>query len=56
MPALPILTDSIEQAYIDQTIAKQNGRPGALLGILEAVQEHYPHKYLSREALQHFAA
>jgi NADH-quinone oxidoreductase subunit E len=56
MPALPTLTDSVEQVYIDQTIAKHNGRPGALLGILEAVQEHHPHKYLSAEALQYVAA
>jgi NADH-quinone oxidoreductase subunit E len=56
MPALPILADSAEQGYIDQTIAKNNGRPGALLGILEAVQEHHPHKYLSLEALRYVAA
>jgi NADH-quinone oxidoreductase subunit E len=54
MPALPIVT--VEQTYIDQAIAKHNGRPGALLGILEAVQEHHPHKYLSAEALQYVAA
>jgi NADH:ubiquinone oxidoreductase subunit E len=56
MPALPTLADSAEQAYIDQTIVKNIGRPGALLGILEAVQEHHPHKYLSPEALQYVAA
>jgi len=56
MPALPMLADSAEQAYIDQTIAQHNARPGALLGILEAVQEHHPHKYLSPEVLQYVAA
>jgi NADH-quinone oxidoreductase subunit E len=56
MSALPTLPDNAEQGYIDQTIAKNNGRPGALLGILEAVQEHHPHKYLSSEALQYVAA
>lgn len=56
MSALPTLPDSAEQVYIDQTIAKNSGRPGALLGILEAVQEHHPHKYLSPEALQYVAA
>ena len=55
MSALPALPDSAEQAYIDQAIAKNNGRPGALLGILEAVQEHHPHKYLSLEALRYVA-
>ncbi len=51
-----MLADSQEQAYIDQTIAKNAGRPGALLGILEAVQEHNPHKYLPLEVLQYVAA
>jgi len=56
MPALPMLADSAEQTYIDQTIAKHSGRPGALLGILEAVQEHHPRKYLSSEALRYVAS
>jgi len=55
MSALPTLPDSGEQTYIDQAIARNSGRAGALLGILEAVQEHYPHKYLSLEALQYVA-
>ena len=56
MPALPTLADSADLAFIDQIIAKHNGRPGALLGILEAVQEHHPHKYLPAEALRYVAA
>jgi NADH-quinone oxidoreductase subunit E len=56
MSALPTHPDSAEQVYIDQAIAKNNGRPGALLGILEAVQEHNPHKYLPMEALRYVAA
>ncbi|MFZ1136614.1 MAG: NAD(P)H-dependent oxidoreductase subunit E [Candidatus Korobacteraceae bacterium] len=56
MSAIATLVDNAEQGYIDQTIAKNNGRPGALLGILEAVQEHHPHKYLSSEALRYVAA
>src|SRR5271166_48737 len=55
MSALPTIADSAEQAYIDQAIAHNNGRPGALLGILEAVQEHHPYKYLSAEALRYVA-
>jgi NADH-quinone oxidoreductase subunit E len=55
MSALPTLPDSADQAYIDQAIAKNNGRPGALLSILEAVQEHHPHKYLPPEALRYVA-
>src|SRR5271165_4016348 len=55
MSALPTLSDSAEQTYIDQAIAKNIGRPGALLSILEAVQEHHPHKYLPMDALQYIA-
>jgi len=56
MSALPTVPDSTEQVFIDETIVKNNGRPGALLGILEAVQEHHPHRFLSPEALQYVAA
>ncbi|MGB7848511.1 MAG: NAD(P)H-dependent oxidoreductase subunit E [Candidatus Acidiferrum sp.] len=45
-----------EQAFIDQVIAKLTGHPGALLGILEAVQEHNPHKYLPAETLEYVAS
>jgi NADH-quinone oxidoreductase subunit E len=55
MSASPTLTDSTELAFIDQTIARHRGRPGGLLGILEAVQEHNPQKYLSSEALRYVA-
>ena len=48
--------EASEQAFIDQTIAKRQGRPGALLGILEAVQEQNPRKYLSMESLRYIAA
>jgi NADH-quinone oxidoreductase subunit E len=44
------------QAFIDQVIAKNADKPGALLGILEAVQEHNPHKYLPLETLRYVAA
>jgi len=56
MSALSTLPDAAELAFIDQTIAGHRGRPGALLGILEAVQEHNPNKYLSQEALKQVAA
>lgn len=48
--------DAGEQAFIDQVIASQNSRPGALLGILEAVQDHNPRKYLPLPTLQYIAA
>ena len=34
------------KAFIAQTIAAHENKPGALLGVLEAVQEKNPHKYL----------
>lgn len=44
-----------ERAFVDQVIAKFSERPGALLGILEAVQEHNRHKYLPSEVLEYVA-
>ena len=55
MTTAQLSLDSAEQAFIDQVIAKQCGRPGELLGILEAVQERNPHKYLSPETLRYVA-
>lgn len=55
MSALQTVPDGGEQAFIDKTIASNEGRPGALLGILEAIQEHHPHKYLSPDALRYVA-
>lgn len=54
---MPVVTslDPAEKAYIDQSIAKYRGQPGALLGILEAVQEHNRNKYLPEEALRYIA-
>ena len=49
------LLDPQEKLLIDQSIAKFNRRPGALLGILEAVQSANAHKYLSLDALRYIA-
>src|SRR5215471_10843961 len=46
----------MEQAFIDQVIASHSGRPGALLGVLEAVQNQHPRKYLPEDALRYVAA
>ncbi len=46
----------METALIDQVIAANSGRPGALLGILEAVQNQHPRKYLPEETLRYVAA
>lgn len=48
--------DVADQAFVDRVIAAQSGRPGALLGILEAAQEHERHKYLSLPMLEYIAA
>jgi NADH-quinone oxidoreductase subunit E len=42
-------------AFIDPIIARHAGRPGALLGILEAVQEKTPHNYLPSDVLHYVA-
>jgi NADH-quinone oxidoreductase subunit E len=47
--------DAHERLLIDQAIAEQADRPGALLGILEAVQAANAHKFLSVEALRYIA-
>lgn len=55
MATAQISLDTADRAFIDQVITKQSGRPGELLGILEAVQERNPHKYLAPETLQYIA-
>ena len=55
MAAAQISLDSAEQAFIDQVIAKQSGRPGELLGVMEAVQERNLHKHLPAETLRYIA-
>ncbi len=45
-----------EQDFADRVIAEQSGRPGALLTILEKVQERNPHKYLPVPMLEYIAA
>lgn len=47
--------DNADQAFIDQVIAERSGLPGELLGVLEAVQERNPHKYLPAETLRYVA-
>ena len=47
---------NFDQAFIDAVIAERAGRPGALLGILEKVQEHDPSHYLPTAVLEYVAA
>src|SRR6516162_4494642 len=55
MATAQLTLESAEQVFIDQVITQRSGRPGELLGILEAVQEHNAHKYLPPETLQYIA-
>ncbi len=45
-----------DRDFVDRVIAAYQGRPGALLSILEKVQERHPHRYLPGEVLEYIAA
>jgi len=56
MPTLtPSRLPTEEQAFIDKEIGSRTGRPGSLLGVLVAVQERNPHKYLPADTLRYIA-
>jgi len=55
MQRVEIGLSSSEKLAIEQAIKAQENRPGALLGILEMVQQANPHRYLSMEALRYIA-
>ncbi len=56
MPVAELVrSESVDRTFIDQTIASIGDRPGALLGVLEAVQDHNPHKYLPLDTLKYIA-
>lgn len=44
-----------DQEFIDSMIRRYNRQPGMLLGVLEAVQERHPNKYLPPEVLEFIA-
>lgn len=50
----PPLTNG-DQAFVDRTIEAHIGRPGALLAVLERVQERNPHKFLPADTLEYIA-
>ena len=55
-PVVTLPTLSVEEkAFADRVIAENSARPGALLGILERIQEHHPNKYLSAQILEYVA-
>jgi NADH-quinone oxidoreductase subunit E len=51
----PSLAD-LDRDFIDAVLSKQAGRPGALLGILQQVQNHHPRKYLPMQTLEYIGA
>jgi NADH-quinone oxidoreductase subunit E len=46
----------LDQDFVDTVVGRQTGRPGALLAILQQVQNQHPRKYLPRETLEYIAA
>jgi NADH-quinone oxidoreductase subunit E len=46
----------LDQEFVDNVIGKHTGRPGALLAILQQVQNRHPRKYLPLETLGYIAA
>ncbi len=54
-PSLPASLTVAARESVDRIVATYQGRPGALLSILERVQEHNPHKYLPPETLLYIA-
>jgi len=44
-----------DQDLVDRIIGDHAGRPGALLGILEKLQDHNRHKYLPMQTLEYVA-
>ena len=44
-----------DQDLLDRIISERTGRPGALLGILQRLQEESPSKYLSMATLEYVA-
>jgi NADH-quinone oxidoreductase subunit E len=48
-------SSELDRDFIDQVLAKQTGRPGGLLAILQQVQGSHPRKYLPRETIEYIA-
>ncbi len=44
-----------ERVFIDKEINSRRGRPGALLSVLETVQQRHPQNYLPMETLRYIA-
>ena len=49
-------SSDLDQDFIDKVLVRQAGRPGALLAILQQVQNNHPRKFLPLETLEYIAA
>jgi NADH-quinone oxidoreductase subunit E len=49
-------SSDLDQDFVNKVLIKHGGRAGALLAILQEVQNHHPRKYLPRETLDYIAA
>jgi NADH-quinone oxidoreductase subunit E len=49
-------SSGVDREFIDQVLARQAGRPGGLLAILQQIQNNHPRKYLPRETIEYVAA
>jgi NADH-quinone oxidoreductase subunit E len=57
MPNFSLQASSgVSQDFVDKVIMRENGRTGALLGILQKVQDNHARKFLPRETLEYIAA
>jgi NADH-quinone oxidoreductase subunit E len=54
MPSTQWSSD-LDRDFIDDVLARQSGRPGGLLAILQQVQSSHPRKYLPRETIEYIA-
>jgi NADH-quinone oxidoreductase subunit E len=49
-------SSDVDQDFINKVLARHAGRAGALLAILQEVQNNHPRKFLPRETLEYIAA
>lgn len=56
MSTTPASARALDQELVDRVIADESGRPGALLAILERLQEQHRHKYVPMDTLAYVAA
>jgi NADH-quinone oxidoreductase subunit E len=49
-------SSGLDREFIDQVLARQTGRPGGLLAILQQIQNNHSRKYLPRETIEYVAA